>query len=224
MDGAAVFSSRSSGRVARDRGSPIVDHLVLFSAMGVEGWRPTMADPSLLGWITAAAYFGVALLCEHLWWIEAPELRGGRLRRPRFWLFAAGLFTLLGAAKLLNLQGLLMGSLRGLAKSQDWYADRRLPQLAFVVLVGLLTLGAAAGLAWMGAGKWRRELRRHLLVAAGGVLLLGFLAIRAVSLHQVDAILYATTVGGVRWNALIELALVALIALGTFREIRAGGA
>jgi len=197
-----------------------VDLLVVFSVLGVDGWRPTMADPSLLGWITAAAYFGVALLCEHLWWTEAPELRGDRRRRPRFWLFAAALFTLLGAAKLLNFQGLLTGSLRELAKSNDWYADRRLPQLAFVVVVGLLALGAAAALAWTGAGKWRRELRRHLMVAVGVVLLLGFLVIRAASLHQVDAFLYATTVGGVRWNALIELGLVALIALGAILETR----
>lgn len=201
-----------------------MDFLVLFSALGVDGWRPTMADPSLLSWATVGAYAGVALLCEHLWWIETPEIRGARRRRPRFWLLAAGLFTMLAVAKLLNFQGLLIGSLRALAKSKDWYADRRWPQLAFVVGVGLLAMATAAALVWMGSGTWRRELRRHLLVAAAVVLLLGFMAIRATSLHHVDVLLYDKTVGGVEWNAIIELGLVGLVALGALREIWASPA
>lgn len=178
-----------------------------------------MADPSLLSWATVAAYAGVALLCEHLWWVEPPEIRGRRRRRPRFWLLASGLFTALAVAKLLNFQGLLIGSLRALAKSKDWYADRRLPQLAFVIGVGLLAMATAAALVWMGAGTWRRELRRHLLVAAAVVLLLGFMAIRATSLHHVDALIYDKTVGGVEWNSIIELGLIGLVALGALREI-----
>lgn len=180
-----------------------------------------MADPSLLSWATVAAYAGVALLCEHLWWVEPPEVRGRRRRRPRFWLFVAGLFTALAVAKLLNFQGYLIGSLRELAKSKDWYADRRLLQLAFVIGVGLLAMIVAAALVWAGAGSWRSALRRHLLVAAAIVLLLGFAAIRVASLHHVDALLYAEAVGGVEWNALIELGLVGLVALGVIRETRA---
>ena len=194
---------------------------VFLAALGVDGWRPTLADPSILSWLAALAYFGVALLCEHLWWVEPPAVRGHRLRRPRFWLFSAGLFTLLGAAKLLNLQGLLAGSVRALAKSKDWYADRREAQLAFIVFVGALVLAATVALLGMGIEAWRRQPRRHLLIAAAIVLLLGFLVIRAASLHHVDAILYATTLGGVQWGALIEVGLVALIALGAIREIRA---
>lgn len=194
---------------------------IVFAALGVDGWRPTLADPSILSWLAALGYFGVALLCEHLWWIQPPAVRGQRVRRPRFWLFAAGLFTLLGAAKLLNIQGLLAGSLRALAKSNDWYADRRGAQLAFIVFVGALALAATVALVGLGIEAWRRQPRRLLLIAAAIVLLLGFLAIRAASLHHVDAVLYATTFGGVQWGALIELGLIALIALGAIREIRA---
>lgn len=168
-------------------------------ALGVEGWRPGPADPSLLGWLATLAYFGVALLLGRPW------------RRSRFSLFAAGLFALLGAAKLLNLQMLLIGSLRSLARSKDWYADRQLPQMAFIATVGTLTLAAMAALAWTGAGNWGRELRRRRLTVAMIVLLLGFLAIRAASLHRVDRLLYGTTIGGFQWSTVIEMGLLALI-------------
>lgn len=173
-----------------------------------------MADPSLLGWITVAAYFGTAFLCEHIWWNSRQANRPRQSNSSMFWLIMTVLFTVLGAAKQLNLQALLTGTLRDVAKAQDWYADRRWVQFAFIVLVGVLAFLAAATFAWLGARAWKQDVKRNFPTLASTLLLLGFLVIRAASLHYVDAVLYAT-VGGIRWNAIIELSVVALVAMGT---------
>ncbi len=197
-----------------------MNHLMIFAAMSDGSWKPTMADPSLMGWITVGAYFGTALLCEHVWWHDRNAHRAGQSSSPRFWLSLTLLLTFLGAAKELNLQSLLTGTLRSTAKAQSWYADRRPAQLAFIVIVGLLAVVAVAVLAWVGGRACRQNLKRNFpaLISTAG--LLAFLLIRAASFHYVDAYLYATD--GPRWNAIIELSCVGMIAIATGWAIQTG--
>ncbi len=174
----------------------------------------TPGDPVIPDWITTAVYLWLAMLCGWTWW----EDRAARRPRRRFgspvWMGLAILFTGLALGKPFGAQTLLTGSMRQRAVEGDWYEYRRKYQFAFIVAAGAAAAIGAAVLGWLAA---RRASRRDLSALAPVVLLLGFLGARATSFHDLDRILYSS-VAGVRWNNLIELALLALVALALGRR------
>jgi hypothetical protein len=78
----------------------------------------------------------------------------------------------------------------------------------------------ASGGSWLivvTVALWRtpERRRRYLPVGLMIVTLAAFAAVRAISLHQIDSLLYRTHVGGVRVATIIDLTLLVLTGLAT---------
>jgi hypothetical protein len=187
-------------------------------AIVVDGeWRPGIGDPTVLGWITVAAYFAAMLACWRAAAIEREVARRTASPGSVFWWSFALLLLLLGVNKQLDLQTWLTIAGRRLAKEQGWYAQRMEYQIAFIFSIGVAALLLLAVLCWMS----RRRIRRRILALAGGVFLAGFVVIRALSVHTIDHFL-GTNFVGMRWNWILELGGIALVGLSAVHNWRAG--
>jgi hypothetical protein len=184
---------------------------VVLAFTDADGWRPGIGDPSLMGWITVAAYFFAAFLCKRAG--SFARIRGDGEAR-QFWGMLAILLLALGINKQLDLQTLFTLAGKRVAQAQGWYENRRIVQACFILLVS----GAAAfGLRW----AWRRIRHRaaHLwFPLAGFALLLSFIVIRAASFHHVDQLL-RFRMAGLKLNWILELGGIALVALGARRHL-----
>lgn len=155
-------------------------------------------DPTPLGWTITAAYALVAWLC----W----RARGSGQRAPRVLWIALGVgLALLCVNKQLDLQTELTAWMRGIARRQGWYAQRRGVQIAGVaVALGLVALGSLLAV---------RGLRGHLgrlWPAIAGVAVLGaYIALRMTSLHEVDGFMVGGAFPAKWWAELVGLALIA---------------
>lgn len=124
--------------------------------------------------------------------------RAARGYHPTFWFVSAGILLVLALGRL-GFADRAVTAVRRLARTEGWYDGRRLVQvvaLAAMVMVGALALVALA--------RWLPNRRRYLLPAGVLCALCCFGAVRAVSLHQVDTLIYGTSVSGVRLSAVIE--------------------
>jgi len=182
-------------------------------------WRPGIGDPTVLGWMTVAAYLLAALLCGRVMLLRRVMVsRGARVSVP-FWSVLVVLLLLLGINKQLDLQSLITVLGKNLARAQGWYGQRRKYQVLFVVLVGVLGVLGIVVLGWMSRGaSWSCW-----LALVGIVYLFAFVAIRAASFHHVDRFL-KFPLGGTRVNVLLELGGIACIAIAALAEARASGA
>ena len=133
--------------------------------------------------------------------------RGGP---ERTWTVGMAAMIALAIARLYGLEDALRGGLRDLARGSDQYAGRAALQYPLLALV----LAAAAGLCWLAWRQWRslprggsRRVELLARLALAGFALI--YAVRIVSLHAVDALLYS---GPLRLNYVIEAGLCAVLA------------
>lgn len=171
-------------------------------------WRPGIGDPTLMGWVTVAAYFGAALLC--LRELMAARREDGARDKTFFWGTLTVLLIFLGFNKQLDLQTLLTLTARRIAIAQGWYENRRVVQVVFVMIVGI---GGALSVWGM-----RRLVRKHAdlrLPLMGFVVLLVFIVARAASFHHIDQLINFR-LAGVRMNWVLELSAIALVAAGAW--------
>lgn len=178
-------------------------------------WHPDIGHPTLLGWITVAAYAVTALVCwqRHLASAAAP------LVSPRFWLWLALILTLLGVNKQLDLQTALTNAVHWLADVQGWYEHRHPVQIAFIGTIGIggvVLLGHLMRLAWPPGGG-------RLTAIVGIVFLVTFVFVRASSFHHVDSAL-ARELFGLHWNVILELGGIAGVAAGALLDWHAAAA
>jgi MFS family permease len=184
----------------------------LFAEVVDGNWQPGIGDPTVLGWLTVAAYLFAAVACGWAAWRE-PSIRGGRRTKPvAFWLVLAILLTLLGINKQLDLQSLLTVVARRLLSNQGLYEKRRTYQVAFIGCVALVSLGSLIAFLWFS----RHELRSRWLALVGMVFILGFVVIRAASFHHVDALL-ASELGGLKWNWIFEIGGILVVGVAASR-------
>ncbi|MEP3333777.1 isopropylmalate isomerase [Sedimentitalea sp.] len=170
-----------------------------------ESWSPTIGDPGVMGWATVAVYGVAALLCAVAFYKQP----AGRLK-----VFGYGLtllLMLLMVNKQLDLQSALTAGARCLAQLQGWYEDRRAIQVGFILVLLLYCIGFGLFVVWV---MWR-HLGQIWLMLLGLILLLAFIAVRAVGFHHFDAIINAQ-VGNVRLNWVLELGGLTLIAVNAF--------
>ena len=167
-------------------------------------WTPGIGDPSFAGWLTVAAYFGVAVLC----------LVGGRRELARrqkrvraFWMCLSLVLIALGINKQLDLQSLFTQLGKDLARVQGWYGSRRIVQAAFIVSLGVLGAGGLGLILW----RLRRSRRAVKVALAGCLILFCFILIRASSFHHMDRLIGWQFLG-LRVNWLLELGSLALVA------------
>lgn len=162
-------------------------------------WRPQIGDPTLMGFLTVAAY-GCAAITAFITAIRTA------LPERRMWWLVGILMALLCLNKQLDLQSLLTDIGRIIAFDQGWYEERRMIQKDFIL--GLLSLSGmtVAFLVWRFRSFWRKQF----LLASGLAFLLTFILVRAVSFHHFDSIL-KIMVGGVKMNWFLELTGIALV-------------
>ena len=179
-------------------------------------WRPGIGDPTFLGWLTVAAYAAAALYAarcfaqaarraELRFHAQDPEIARDQRAMKHLWLLISLTMVLLGLNKQLDLQTLLIQTVRDRAYEQGWYNDRRKYQVDFI-----LVMTAAAVIFGIGMSlRLRRVLRRVFVAIAGMGMLVLFVLVRASSFHYVDR---ALSLGGrYRLSAIIELSGIALI-------------
>lgn len=165
-------------------------------------------------------HVGVALACVAV----ARQSRThapGAAREARLWWLYAVVLLLMGLNALWRLEEVWLGSWRNLARHEAWYADRGTVQLwALLVLLVLATLA----LAWQGLARGRRRptaarkaALAHRLVRAGLALLLLHLALRTVSWHTTDQLIY-TRVAMISLGRWLDLVGLGLVALGGWRR------
>jgi hypothetical protein len=125
------------------------------------------------------------------------------------WLALAASLLLLLLLKEWDVHSALTNEGRELARERGWYAQRREQLLQIVYAV--LTAGVAAVfLAIVLLGRLRARLA--LTVLSMGALVC-FIAVRTLSLHQIDALLYRRFVHGVQINLALESALACAVGL-----------
>ncbi len=162
-------------------------------------WSPTIGDPTVMGWVTVAAYAVTGYLC----------MTAGRRAPPgdaRFWMVLSVVLFCLAANKQLDLQSALTAAGRCLARMQGWYEHRRVVQVAFILglLATSLTIMLVALL------SLRHALGRIGLALLGFGLVLTFVSVRAVGFHHVDRLIGAS-IAGARLNWILELSGLCLI-------------
>jgi ABC-type Co2+ transport system permease subunit len=188
----------------------------MFEFIAKLGWRPAIGDPSVMGWLTVAAYAAAAVLS----FLAARRVRidpaapQGR-RERRMWLGVAVFMALLCVNKQLDLQTLLTKIGRELAVRGGWYEHRRPVQFLFVLVIATV---AIAAFVWI-VRKTRSILKERRLLLVGLCFMLSFIIIRASSFHHVAVILEAE-IWGIRLNWLLELSAIALIGVSAAQTIR----
>ena len=171
-------------------------------------WKPTIGDPSLMGWTTVAFYFFTAAST-----IFAVVKNRHNRTGIWFWVMLSLLMVLLGINKQLDIQSLFTEIGRYVARKQGWYQQRRSVQLLFVVIFGGISLGLIGVVWWV----LHREWKNYLFPFTGLVLLVTFIVIRAASFHHVDRFLRWGP-SGIRMNWILELGGIAVVFLAGVRE------
>ena len=170
-------------------------------------WSPGIGDPTAMGWVTVTVYVAAAAVAFVVA-SRTPFPAASRGRERLFWALLAAVLVALAVNKQLDLQSYLTALGRCAAQHQGWYDRRRFVQES--VILGLLLV-----MALLAVGLWRLmrgTLARNGAALAGLVLVLGFVAIRAVGFHHVDTLI-KLDVMHLRLNWLLELTGPVLIGL-----------
>jgi hypothetical protein len=158
--------------------------------------------------VRVVAYLVVAATCCVA---GVRELRGDRRGTslwPPFWFLTAAVFVAMAVGRATDLAEVVADVGRREAVAAGWYEGRRRYQA--------MVVGAFFG-AWFVTvviALWRvpERRRRYLPMALLTVTIVCFAAIRLVSLHQIDAVLYRRQVMGAKFGAVVELILLAVAA------------
>lgn len=165
--------------------------------------------PSLPSLAAAGIYIVITVTCL----IAAGA--AARLRQPnrhwQIWAAIGLIFALLATVRVTGFEELLRDALRTILRSEDTYGNRREIQrpLAAAALALVSLAGGFVLLKQMRSVKGRRNVA--LLVATGSTMVMALLiALRIISLHQVDSLLY----GPLKLNWVIDLS-ASLLVLGS---------
>ncbi len=131
---------------------------------------------------------------------------------PPFWVLTCGLLVVMAIGRAGGVGDAISAFGRREFVDDGWYESRRPIQAAVVAFVGLGWLISVSLACWRIPERRRRYLPMGLAVVTLGA----FVAIRMVSLHQIDTVLYRRHIAGVRIGTLTELGLVVLASMVTF--------
>ena len=174
--------------------------------------------------VRSVGYIAVACLCASI----ALTQSDGRPHPPllsqwRFWMAIAAVLLSLALVRELRVTHIIGGPVRDFAHEHDLYEKRRPIQLLAVLVIAAGGVVAAAISAWyLRAYRWW-----ELFTTLGVLYVLSFLAIRAVSLHNIDTVLFRSSIAGVHVGVLLEFAgilFVGGVAFGAFVDVRRGAA
>lgn len=156
--------------------------------------------PSLLSYAASGLYGVVIVTCVAAFVIA---MRGHQNRTHLVaWLLLAAFFLVLVWLRLYEIEDLWRGAVRDWLKGEDTFGERRTMQRPIaagaVAVIGLL------GFWWfyrtMTGVRGRRNIAVSVAMAAGGAML-ALIALRLISLHPVDTVLY----GPIKLNWIIDI-------------------
>lgn len=163
--------------------------------------------PTALSLAAAAIYIGVSVLCVLAW--ANPRNGSEKASQSRSgWLAVAGLFVLLALSRILVIEDRFDEYLRDLARESGAYEGRTAWQGPLSVAAILLVLLVVPIL----ARNWARSRGDKRTQALGiaqlaAFAMLGLIALRLISFHPVDSLLY----GGLRLNWWLDVGLSLLV-------------
>lgn len=169
------------------------------TACALDRWSPGIGDPNGIGWLTVLVY-AISGLAALIVAVRGPFPMASRRRERLFWLILAVALFGLAANKQLDLQSFATAVGRCVAKLQGWYQERRAFQLE-VILALVAGMILATFLTWR---LMRGTLRRNGFALLGMMLVLTFVAVRAIGFHHVD-VLINMRVQDMKMNWLLEL-------------------
>lgn len=152
----------------------------------------------------------LALLAGWALIVGGIERRAGRRASGWLWFVWGVVLGILAAASALDVAQRIGRRARDRLQTDDWYQDRRRLQAAGAVL--LVAVGVVVTL-WVVRVVIRTR-PTNLVISLAVLALVGFVAVRSVSLHQIDALLYRRHLGSAEVNTWFELVLAALVGLG----------
>lgn len=162
------------------------------------------------GWIGVAAYGIVAVIAVQWGLRERRALADHRLDWwPTYWFTSAALLVTMGLARATDVGGLVADFGREQARHEGWYDTRRTFQALAVAAVAATWLIGILVAIWRIPLRRRRYLRHVIALST----LIGFAAVRIISLHHIDSLLYRTDIGGVRIVSIVELTLLVVTAV-----------
>jgi hypothetical protein len=169
-------------------------------------------------WWPAAAALAAAALALRAGLAERSRLRGGSTDNllPAFWYSTSAILAAMAFAHAGDIGDLIADFGRRSSRSEGWYESRRVIQ---VVAVGIVA-ATWASLTFAAVLRFPERRRRYLPMLLVILSLMCFVAIRLVSLHHIDTVLYRTTVDGARVGVLIELTGLMFAAAMTFWQPR----
>lgn len=180
-------------------------------------WPAKTDDPHLMGWAAVACYILVAILAYFaLRQTKNLESTSQQIKTHRFWMVVTVLLVLLGINKQLDTQLLLIAAAKCISTIDGWYGDRRIYQIGFIAVLAVSFLVLAV----LSLRYFKNELRGNFWAIIGLLFLLFFIALRATSFHNLDAMLNNNFYGfKVSW--IFELSGLGLLALQAILNLTA---
>jgi hypothetical protein len=120
----------------------------------------------------------------------------------RVWLSVAALFIALAALRGLGIEDMWQGELRTMLRAEGTYQDRREFQRPLAAIV--IAFAGSAAFLWAYRGFRNVRGRRNVAVMVAGAsafTMIALVALRLISLHPVDALLY----GPIKLNWIIDM-------------------
>jgi len=149
----------------------------------------------------------VVVACGALWW-GVRERRRMKIERhdwwPTYWYTSAVLLATMAVGRAGSIGDLIGEAGRDQALDGGWYDTRRAIQSGVVLAVAIVWAIGVVVAIWRVPPRRRRYLPHALTVSA----LFAFAAIRIVSLHHIDSLLYRRDIADVRIVTWIEVSLL----------------
>jgi hypothetical protein len=159
--------------------------------------------------VRIGAYLATAGICVWAWRRELPYKTLDRAAIwPLLWLLTAVLLVSFGLARAIGAPELITEFGRAEAREAGAYDSRRGFQAAAVVGIAAAWMLAVFVAVWRIPERRRRYLPTLIIVMA----IVAFAAIRVISLHHLDQVLYNRPLFGVRGVIFVELGLLTLLA------------
>ena len=165
-----------------------------------------IGDPTFAGWLIFFVYLAVVYRC----YLQYVKVKFGFLDH-NFWLVIGLFLLLLCINKQLDLQTVFEASMKELAQSHGWYAQRKMMQVTFVALLSISLLTGLVVLRSVLA----KACRQHKAVCLGVLLLCVFIVLRAAAFNHLS-FLNTRTYWGFNAHSLLELIALCVMFYGTF--------